>query len=342
MIPESGRRIKTRISPDFLDTIGKSFKFKHGKGVAEWLKNSLDQYLRSLDRGEESLTGSWPVFISLIDGANQVSGPNLAVIDWAGTTYQKIEQFFLYWGDTSAATHGGTVNDAALTGGHGNGGKFYMREMWRDGARFLTWKRGKATSLVVKKMPDGITGIFEIENVSMNWRDALETALSEKEHLGGSDGIIQYFEAKYPQLLAEIENQSRGFSVVVGRRVVQSTSANDVVVGGKWRHQQLVDDIREAQQARRPIRELSISVFVNGQIQIERLTPQLIEKDPEWESEESILTIPESQGASGLSVNDNTGFLTIHKSANQLAGRLKDLNALFITDDNDGGMLDFV
>ena len=35
-----GRKIATRISPDILDTIGKSFKFKHGKGISEWLKNS--------------------------------------------------------------------------------------------------------------------------------------------------------------------------------------------------------------------------------------------------------------------------------------------------------------
>ncbi len=45
MTQTQGRKIKTRISPDILDTIGKSFKFKHGKGIAEWLKNSLDQYL---------------------------------------------------------------------------------------------------------------------------------------------------------------------------------------------------------------------------------------------------------------------------------------------------------
>jgi len=87
MTQTQGRKIKTRISPDILDTIGKSFKFKHGKGVAEWLKNSLDQYLRSFEQGEETLAGNWPVFINLIDAPSQSKGPNLAVIDFGGRSF---------------------------------------------------------------------------------------------------------------------------------------------------------------------------------------------------------------------------------------------------------------
>ena len=121
MSKNTGRTIKTKIHTDILDTFGKSFKFKHGKGVAEWLKNSLDQYLRLLKNKEESISGNWPVLIHLIDGNGQSKGPNLAVIDFGGTTYDEIEKFFLYWGDTSAASHGKTIKDVALTGGHGNG-----------------------------------------------------------------------------------------------------------------------------------------------------------------------------------------------------------------------------
>lgn len=112
MLKNVGRTIKTKIHPDILDTIGKSFKFKHGKGIAEWLKNSLDQYLRLLKSGEESLNGNWPVFIHLVDCNGQSKGPNLAVVDFGGTTYQAIEEFFLYWGDTSAASHGGKITNA--------------------------------------------------------------------------------------------------------------------------------------------------------------------------------------------------------------------------------------
>ncbi len=329
---QQGRKIKTRISPDILDTIGKSFKFKHGKGIAEWLKNSLDQYLRSFELGEETLTGNWPVFVNLIDASSQSKGPNLAVVDFGGTTYQKIEDFFLYWGDKSAASHGGTISTKSLTGGHGNGGKFYMREMWRDGARFLTWKNGKATSILVKKMEDDSTGLFEIENQEMKWRDAFEFALAPDESLGGSQWIIKYLEMASSKLVSELDSRTRGFSIIVGKRAVQALSAHDVVNGGKWKHQRLIDDIKDAQQARRPIRELSISVFINGVLQIERILPPVIENDPEWADEIHNILIGEVKGLREQQKTE-CGVLRIQKSINQLIGRLKDLNALYILDD---------
>jgi|GEM_PF-2773718 len=330
MANNTGRTIQTKIHPDFLDTVGKSFKFKHGKGIAEWLKNSLDQYLRLLKSKEESLTGNWPVVIHLIDGANQSKGPNLAVVDFGGTNYHEIEKFFLYWGDTSAATHGKTIKDVALTGGHGNGGKFYMREMWRDGARFLTWKKGKATSLVVQKTDNGETGYFEVEDKNMSWQDALNLALPTSEHLGGTHEIIEHLQSNLTNIFNELETQKRGFSVIVGRRAVQTMSSNDVVVGGRWKHQQLIDEICDAQQARRPIRELNIMVFVNGQVKIDRLMPYSIEEDENWPSETHVVpgTVVTALKAGLL----DAGMFTVYKSANQLTGRLKDLNSLFISD----------
>ncbi len=332
MPQDKGRRIKTRISPDFLDTIGKSFKFKHGKGVAEWLKNSLDQYLRLLERKEESLPGNWPVFIHLIDGAGQSKGPNLAVVDFGGTTYKEIDKFFLYWGDTSAASHGRVVNNIALTGGHGNGGKFYMREMWRDGARFLTWLKGKTTSLIVKKMDDRSTGLFELEDVALTWQDAFAFALSKDEYLCGPDGMLNYLNTQYAQLVSELNQQRRGFSIVVGRRAVQATSANDVVSGGKWRYQQLIDDICDAQQALRPIRELCISVFINGQVTIERLTPRAVEGDANWPVQKLALLASSIEPLSASHHNNEIGTLSIFQSVSQLTGRLRELNALFVAD----------
>jgi hypothetical protein len=327
-----GRKIKTRISPDILDTIGKSFKFKHGKGVAEWLKNSLDQYLRSLEKGEETLSGNWPVFINLIDAPTQSKGPNLAVIDFGGTTYQKIEDFFLYWGDKSAASHGGTISTKSLTGGHGNGGKFYMREMWRDGARFLTWKNGKATSILVMKTEDNSTGFFEIENQEMKWRDAFEFALSSKESLGGGKVLIEHLESALPDMARGLDSGTRGFSAIVGRRAVQTLSAHDIVNGGKWKYQKLIDDIKDAQQARRPIRELSISVFINSVLQIPRILPPAIESDPDWADESHTILADNLKGLKKPQKNE-CGELKIQKSTNQLIGGLKDLNSLYVLDD---------
>ncbi len=174
--------VKTKISPDFLETIGKSFKFRHGSGVAEWLKNSLDNYLRLRELGTEPRSGAWPVLVDLIDAARHGEGPNLAVIDFGGSSLQEVDDFFLDWGSRSAATHG-RFSQVALTGGHGNGGKFYMRQMWRKGARFLTLRDGKATSLVVERREDENTGYWEFKEAALSWRKALELALPETEHL---------------------------------------------------------------------------------------------------------------------------------------------------------------
>jgi len=322
--------IKTKIHTDILDTFGKSFKFKHGKGVAEWLKNSLDQYLRLFKNKEETIGGNWPILIHLVDGIGQSRGPNLAVIDFGGTTYSEIEKFFLYWGDTSAASHGKKIRNVALTGGHGNGGKFYMREMWRDGARFLTWKAGYTTSLIVQKMKGNATGYFEVENKVMPWQEAFNMSLPVSEHLGGGQALIEYIRTKLPNIYSELQSQKRGFSVIVGRRAVQTMSSNDVVVGGRWKHQQLIDEICDSQQARRPIRELSITVLVNHQVIIERLIPHSIEIDENYPNETHVLP---GDAVSALKTGLlDAGILTIVKSANQLTGRLKDLNSLFIAD----------
>src|SRR5687767_10088081 len=121
-------RIQTDISPDIIDTFGRQFRFRHGKGIAEWLKNSLDNYLRLRHGGQETLPGSWPVFLNLIDGERKRPGPNLVLIDFGGTTFENVRSFFLLWGAHAAATLGGAATGAAVTGGHGNGGKFYMRD----------------------------------------------------------------------------------------------------------------------------------------------------------------------------------------------------------------------
>ncbi|HEY60538.1 MAG TPA: hypothetical protein G4N92_07650 [Anaerolineae bacterium] len=328
------KKIPTKISPDILDTIGKSFKFNHGKGISEWLKNSLDNYLRLYESGQETLQGNWPVVINLINTKNQKIGPNLAVIDFGGTTLQNINEFLLYWGYTKAATLGGKSKVVNLTGAHGNGGKFYMREMWRDGARFLTWREGLATSLIVDKSLEDYTGEWELQDCKMSWKNALNFALNTEENLQGTDWIINYLDTHNKQLISEIEQNGRGFSIVVGRKAVQIHPSNDVVRGGKWNSQSLVDSIRSANQARRPLRELSISLFIDGNLKLERLSTEGVPLDSEWE--ELKINVPDS-AIKDIAFKSKSGFygnLVIKKSSQQLTGRYKKSNILIVNDVN--------
>jgi len=322
------KRIQTVISPDILDTIGRSFKFRHGKGIAEWLKNALDSYLRLRADNKESLRGSWPVLINILDGGNALPGPNLVVVDFGGTTFESVREFLLTWGDTTAATHGGKYATTKVTGGHGNGGKFYMREMWKDGARFCTWRNGHITSLVVDRAKPGTTGYWEAQDDACpDWKKALEHALPLAEGLGGAEKIIEQLTKLHPQIRKELEAGKRGFTIIAGKRAVQLWSSNDVVKGKKWDYQKLVDEIRGASQAKRPIRELVITILVNGASALVRFEPEKIPLDAEWPERKLEL----SGNVIGVS-KPHAGTLKLQKAEHSLVGRLSDHNVVTVFD----------
>lgn len=323
--------VETRISPDLLDTIGKSFKFRHAAGVAEWLKNSLDNYLRLRSLGLEALPGHWPVLVDMVDGPSR-HGPNLAVIDFGGTDRESIDAFFLHWGSRAAASLGHLVDDANLTGGHGNGGKFYMRQMWREGARFLTFRAGLCTSLVVQRRDDGKSGYWEFKEKPTTWRDALQFALPDAEHLGGGDRIVAYINDALPAIAVELDSGRRGFTAVVGRRGEQVLSSNDVVVGSHWDRQRLVDALRDTPQARRPIRELAITILANGTPVIHRLVEEPVDLDPAWDSTPIPLP-PDLVASVVVGSSEDVGSLALKKAISPLTGRRKHRNAVTFLDE---------
>ena len=323
-------RIDTRISPDLLDTIGRSFKFRHGKGIAEWLKNSLDAYLRAVADGHEPREGGWRAVLWLMNGGKNKRGPHLAAIDFCGASFDELEKFFLYWGDTGAATHGGRVRAPGITGGHGNGGKFYMREMWKDGARFLTWKNGYLSSLVVDNVEPGSTGYWERKNDRVvDWRAAVHAAFPKEDDLMSPSGLLDRLRESDPDLIRELDAGLRGFTVVVGRRAKQVLSSNDLVTGRRWHNQRLIDGILDAPQARRPIRELRVDVVVDdGHLQ--RLTTMDVVEDADWPP----ITVDLSGQLIGVE-RQTVGRLTIRKSSDRLVGRLRDRNGIIILDQKD-------
>jgi hypothetical protein len=117
----------------FLDIIGNEFKFDHGKGLAEWMKNAADAYVRAEIVDAEQ-------FIYLRFGAKTPKQPmTLACVDFIGMTSDDIDKAFKRWGDRRAAARG---TGKRMLGGHGNGGKFYMRQMFKT-SYFVTYKDGR-------------------------------------------------------------------------------------------------------------------------------------------------------------------------------------------------------
>ena len=117
---------------NLLDIIGSEFKFDHVKGMAELLKNAVDAYRRNGVRQEEQ-----NIIFRFTDQG--VSRPIIECIDFNGMTNLDIEKAFKRWGDPNAAKRGN--KKIKVYGGHGNGGKFYMRQMFEE-SRFVTYKNG--------------------------------------------------------------------------------------------------------------------------------------------------------------------------------------------------------
>ena len=78
------------------------------------------------------------VFIRL-KPKSPVSPARFECIDFVGMTHDEIENAFKTWGDPNAAARG--KSNKNILGGHGNGGKFYMRQMFGE-SRFITYRDG--------------------------------------------------------------------------------------------------------------------------------------------------------------------------------------------------------
>jgi hypothetical protein len=119
------------IDDNLLDIIGNEFQFDHEKGLSEWLKNSVDAYIRSgISDSKQN------VILRFTDGTR--NDAKFECIDFAGMSEVDIQKAFKRWGDPEAARRGLRKR---VYGGHGNGGKFYMRQMF-DSSYFVTYKNG--------------------------------------------------------------------------------------------------------------------------------------------------------------------------------------------------------
>ncbi len=119
---------------DFLDIVGNEFKFDHAKGLSEWIKNSADAYATTAHTRD-----SEQFIVLRVRQGKPKKESVFECIDFVGMTRQDIDKALKVWGLRTAAKKGTSV---ATYGGHGNGGKFYMRQMFAK-SRFITYRSGR-------------------------------------------------------------------------------------------------------------------------------------------------------------------------------------------------------
>lgn len=234
-----------------LDLIGNEFKFDHAKGLAEWLKNSCDAYLRQQTPDDEQF-----IIIRLVEEASSHLR-RIECIDFVGMTKKQIDEAFKRFFDPQAAKKGAKEVQIKTLGGHGNGGKFYMRQMFKS-SRAVAWRDGKMNIFGFNAKGDyGFEEGFEDKDIS----------LSEAMQIVGIGSIELPLSVR-----KSLDSGKTGFTVVVGEHPEK--------VKGTSNRNALVERLILHPQARRRIERNPISLLLNDETVPSRLTvPKLSPKD---------------------------------------------------------------
>jgi hypothetical protein len=183
----------TVIVDELLDTLGREWASDHVKGQNEWWKNSIDQYIHDVVPDDQRV-----ILVELIE-TKPKRDSIFRVIDFGGTTRQLIDDAFKRWGDIKAASRG---TGKRTFGGHGNGGKFYMRSAFET-SRMITYRDGCLSSFGFNKekrygFQDGY------DEVEMSLPEALE--------------FVQIDIDTLPEMARKRLAESGGFTVVLGEK----------------------------------------------------------------------------------------------------------------------------
>jgi hypothetical protein len=122
-------------SENAIKLICKPFQ-NHESGLPEWLKNSADEYAGTDVPEEERV-------IVLLMQNGRADGPSnaVAVLDFGGMTSSVIENDFRHWADPEASARNRQAS-GGIQGGHGNGGKCYMTQMFEERSYLHSVKNG--------------------------------------------------------------------------------------------------------------------------------------------------------------------------------------------------------
>jgi hypothetical protein len=109
----------------------------HENGLPEWVKNSAAAYLRERRPPQER------VIVILFTNKRGSAPATINCLDFVGMTSQTIEQDFKVWADPDAAIRQARPGiRIGELGGHGNGGKCYMTQMFEGHALLRTVRNG--------------------------------------------------------------------------------------------------------------------------------------------------------------------------------------------------------
>jgi hypothetical protein len=232
-------------SENAIKLICKPFQ-NHESGLPEWFKNSADEYARADAPQDER------VIVLLIQNGRAAGQSNaIAVLDFGGMTSAVIDKDFRHWADPNASA-GKSQDASGVQGGHGNGGKCYMTQMFEDRSYLHSVKNGLGNmygtvggSIHLGYFPDRATGKdFVVPDVVAELNRALADFGANVQNLP-------------PEALSALTKR-QGFTLMAGR-------------GGKgWAsrvpHTQVVADLVEHPQMRMTLDLCSVFAVAGGKM----------------------------------------------------------------------------
>lgn len=214
----------------------------HEAGLPEWVKNASDAYAR-LDVPEDDRN-----IVLIFDHNRRSTPPSISCLDFCGMSVRDLEEDFRHWGSPDAARGG--AGDANVQGGHGNGGKCYMLQMFQDYALVQTVRDGKGSRYGVPAGtqrfgyvpdPEDARG-YPVGNVAEELKRSLKPVNCSLESL--------------PPSVKEQVGRITGFTIVTGFGPTGYEHRIDLG--------QLLQNLQDHPQMIRSLELCSIFVVVNG------------------------------------------------------------------------------
>lgn len=224
-----------------IDLLCKPFQ-THESGLPEWAKNAADAYVRDDAEPERR------VVVLLFSDRKSLGKPSIACLDFVGTTSIRIETYFRHWAAPDAAYQDQEL-DLKLQGGHGNGGKCYMTQLFTEYSLLYTVRDGKACCYGVK---GGSAKFGYVPNASKGRGIKVDAATELERQLAGLGASF-----------ASLPKEARtAFEAGVGFTLVRGCGPKHY--DKKIRARDLVNQLRDHPQMLTTLEYCQVFVVYNG------------------------------------------------------------------------------
>lgn len=216
----------------------------HESGLPEWAKNAADEYVR---RGVSEENRA---IVLIFNDTTKSTPGSISCLDFSGMTSEVIETRFRVWADPEASRRGAPAQD--IQGGHGNGGKCYMTQMFADHSMLHTVYDRKGCKY-------GVSG----GSIKFGYFPNRDT---------GRDYVVQDVAKELGSAIQHTGVSFRGLPSEASKALLVSTGFT-LVTGVRPKHyktkipvEQLVDSLLEHPQMVQTIRICKVYVVHNGKL----------------------------------------------------------------------------